>query len=203
MEMPPQVEEAYRIWLDPAGRNVYEVARVLGGRRQTYQDWSVKWRWRERAEVEDLEGRDRAVRMAYHKLQEAAASFTETTILAARCRVDANGVHYAIDNTGKRVDCPSPVATKAAATGLATLGISPVKAMAIQVSAQGVVGVTDDELDAMLASGDTAGLLALASGKLPPRTVDPPDPEISPAHDVDFQVMATPNGAAANGSTSK
>jgi hypothetical protein len=132
--MPEHVEEAYRVWLDAAGRNVYEVARILGGRRQTYQEWATKWRWRERAEVEDSEGRDRAVKLAYFRLAENAGAFVNTTILAARCRVDKDGVHYALDDAGKRVDCPSSVATKAAGTGLATLGISPTKSRRVRAS---------------------------------------------------------------------
>jgi hypothetical protein len=39
-EMPVQVEDAYQLWLDAAGRNVYETARILGARRQTLQEWS-------------------------------------------------------------------------------------------------------------------------------------------------------------------
>jgi hypothetical protein len=136
-EMPGRVEAAYRLWLDAAGRNIHEAARILGARRQTLQEWSTRYRWKDRAELEDVEGRDRAVRLAYHRLQQAAASFVDTTILASRCRVVATGLysgeHYALDDQGFRVDCPTPVAVRAAAAGLQALGLSPATAVALAV----------------------------------------------------------------------
>jgi hypothetical protein len=201
-EMPEHVAEAYKVWLDAAGRNVYELARITGGRRQTFQTWAQQWRWKERAAVEDIEGRDRAVQLAYYRLQENAGAFVNVTILASRCRVDKDGVHYALDDTGKRVDCPSPVAAKAATSGLATLGISPVKAVTIGATPASHEAIAREELQKLIDAGDTDTLLALAMGRTPPAllkaTTEAAEPEQG-ALEADFALVGGTNGHAGPG----
>jgi hypothetical protein len=104
----------------------------------------------------------------------AAGGFVDTTILAARCRVGANGVHYALTDDGTRVDCPAPVAVRAASAGLQTLGVSPVKAVALAFQTTPTLDVSDAELEHYRLTGNITALIALASGRPVPEATLPP-----------------------------
>lgn len=160
-DMPEEVAQAYAVWSTVATRNVSETARVLGMRRPTVQEWSQKYRWRERLANEDAADRDRTIAHAWARMTGLVLGAVSTVEAAIAARHDAAGK--------PPPGSPTPTALKAAFGTLATFGITPQRATTLTLQpAPALPAVTDAELEALLAAGDTATLIALAAGKPPP-----------------------------------
>jgi len=173
-DMPDEVARAYAIWDSVAAGNVSETARLLDMRRPTVQDWSQRYRWKERQANQRAEDRDRTISHAWAKMAADLPNAIET-VLAARASV--------YDKTGKPgPGTPTSIALKAAALELAVFGIAPVRTSAIAIATSDIGKRTSPaELDALLAATHDgnddalASLLALAAGQLAPRSPLPQD----------------------------
>jgi hypothetical protein len=162
-DMPDDVARAYAIWDSVAAGNVSETARLLEMRRPTVQDWSQRYRWKERQANQRAEDRDRTISHAWARMAADLPNAVET-VLAARTSV--------YDESGKPTPgTPTPMALKAALAHLAMFGITPLRTInATLTTATSTPTYTDDELDAM----SVDELIALSLGKPLPPTLPPP-----------------------------
>jgi hypothetical protein len=150
---------------------------VLGRRNARVHEWFHKYGFQSRAEGEDVEGRDRAIRVAYQRMREAVPGFTETAVLATRCRRDRHGAEYALADDGvTRLDCRTPAATKAAFTGLATFGVAPIRSTELTVTSQSTASITSEDLAALADAGDIAALMDITLGRYRPKSLPSGEP---------------------------
>jgi hypothetical protein len=168
-ELPDDVARAYAVWDGPAAGNVSETARLLSMRRPTVQDWSQRYRWRERREQLRAEDRDRTIADAYARMVGLVAGALDTVEAAIASRVGADGK--------PAPGSPTPIALRGAFGVLSRFGIAEVKAVDHTIRDQpAALPYTRDDIRALLASGDTATMLALLSGRLVPL---PPPPDFT------------------------
>lgn len=156
--MPDDAERGYALWVGPAGRNASEVARMLGIPRTTVHSWASRYRWQDRVTAEDRDERDTLIAAAYARM--------------ARSLPRAVGV---LESAIAGEDVGKP-ALSAAFGILDRYGLSPVQRGTLDVTARAVSSspVTDAELDRLVAAGDVASLLALATGRpVPSATAQP------------------------------
>jgi hypothetical protein len=157
-DMPDDVARAYAVWDGPAAGNVSETARLLSMRRPTVQDWSQRYRWRERREQQRAEDRDRTIADAYARMVGLVAGALDTVEAAIASRVGADGK--------PAPGSPTPIALRGAFGVLSRFGIAEVKAVDHTIRPQpAALPYTRADIRALLASGDTATMLALLSGR--------------------------------------
>ncbi len=175
-DMPPEVLAAFELYLHDGRRNASEVARLCGTPRPTVQRWSERYGWRDRAADIDRDHTDAAITDARARHARRLGEADTVIGLALRARIGPDGTPYSTDDSGKHVDAPAPMATRAALAVYANHGIKPPQHVTLDVRQPAALPYTAAELNAMLAaalaSGDTATLLALQSGRLP--TAPPP-----------------------------
>jgi hypothetical protein len=159
-DLPENVAQAYAIWDSVAKGNVSETARLLGARRPTIQEWSQRYRWKERQAEQRQEDRDRTIANAWATLA-AEVDASVDVVLKARSAV------YGPDGKPKPGD-PTPTALKAAVQHLGILGVSVQRTVSVDVTHSAPSAVTHAELQALIDAGDTDTLLALAMGRTPP-----------------------------------
>ena len=154
-DMPDDVARAYGVWDSVAAGNVSETARLLGMRRPTVQDWSQRYRWRERQANQRAEDRDRTISYAYARMVEALSDAVDTVVAAVATRLDENGK--------PPPGSPTSIAVRSAFHILAVFGIAPIRSSNVQVTASPSLqpSYTDDELDAM----SLDELIALSQGR--------------------------------------
>jgi hypothetical protein len=169
--MPDEVQSAYEVWHLAARRNQSETARLCGIPRSTEQLWHERYRWREVAAEEDAAGsRDAVAAARAHAIAELH--------LCDQVRHDA--LLSRIGEDGKPTPgTPTMQAIKTMFGIYDRFGYSPQRSVSVDVSHTLTPSVTDAELDALLAAGDTAGLVALMLGK-PAAQTTPPEPPPPP-----------------------
>jgi hypothetical protein len=161
--MPEDAAKAYAVWDSVAAGNVSETARLLGMRRPTVQDWSQRYRWRERQANQRAEDRDRTISLAYGRMVEQMSTAVDTIVAAVSTRLDENGK--------PPPGSPTIIAVRSAFHILAVFGIAPVRNTNVRLTTSPKLqsSYTDDELDAM----SLDELIALSQGrplpKLPPQ----------------------------------
>lgn len=170
--MPPDIAKVYDVWRYGAGRNLAETARQCGMPLSTVHAWSQRYRWREQVAELDIEDRRDAIGHGWARL---VRSLSDDIAVVERAIKSV----YGPDGKPKPGD-PTPTAAKTALAKLAMFGMAPTRTVTLDVTHTLSAGVTDAELDALLAAGDTASLLALASGKPLPNASTPPEPPRPP-----------------------
>jgi hypothetical protein len=159
--MPPEVSQAYEVWLGPAMRSPTETARLLGIPKPRVANWVHRHSWHQRALSDDLESRDGAVAAARASMARLLTKAVEVAELTLDARLDAQGK--------PPPGAPTPSASKHAFATLAIFGVSAQKHVTVEVEAEHALGVSRDELDAYLQAlldlGDTATMLALSQGR--------------------------------------
>ena len=172
--MPGEVQSAYEVWRLAARRNQSETAQLCEIPRSTVQLWHERYRWREVAADEDAAGsRDAVAAARAHAIAELH--------LCDQVRHDA--LISRIGDDGKpNPGTPTMQAIKTMFGIYDRFGYSPQRSVTVDVTHSLSAGVTDAELDALLAAslaGDPdarATVFALASGKVPTPTTDTPPP---------------------------
>lgn len=193
-DMPDEVARAYAIWNSVAAGNVSETARLLDMRRPTVQEWSQRYRWKERQAEQRQDDRDRTIANAWARMTTLVDKALTTVDAALDARLGPDGKPQPGD--------PTSTAVRSAFNTLATFGITPQRAATLTVQSAPPVAISDAELDAILASGNTAALLALASGKPLPPSADAVPSSAAPPHPLppprDF-TASRPGGRAGSG----
>jgi hypothetical protein len=173
--MPPEVQSAYEVWRFAARRNQSETARLCDIPRSTVQLWYERYRWREVAAEEDSAGsRDALAAARAHAIAELhLCDQVRHAALVSR-----------IGDDGKPTPgTPTSGAIKMALGIYDRFGFSPQRHVNVEIAERSAIaGVSDAELDALIAAGDMDTLLALASGKpLPTSVPTPPLPRDFPS----------------------
>lgn len=155
-EMPLNVAEALERYLDVG--NVAAVARELGLPRITVQKWSERWQFRAIAqELDDAATRDA---LAYGR-RKWAQSIPAAVDTIAQASTDRFG-----DDGKPSPGAVTPTALKAAITLVHGSGALASRLTSSPADAIGAAAF--DRVAQLLAAGDTAALLALATGQTAP-----------------------------------
>jgi hypothetical protein len=158
--MPTAVLDLFELYLDGGQRNVSEVARLRGVPRSTVQKYSEVYRWLEHAAALDADTARAAITVARARDATLLASAHDTYAAALASRIGPDGK--------PEPGTPTVVALRAADRVYARHGLGPVHHATLTIHTAPPAAYSDAELDAMLARGDMASLLALAAGKAVP-----------------------------------